>query len=164
MATPAHGNPEPIELSSRLQHDEESWDENIQALLASGDIEGAREEFERQWLASLNSGDPVLMTPEKWEALRTELHRYEADLQTQERQSAAEANCGIWDEPRPNRPGHTVDALLDQGSVLEAKAELGRLLLQGMTSVNPVEATPEFFEKAREKLRRKEQLKASKPA
>jgi hypothetical protein len=166
MATTAHGDPKPIDLVSPFSGgSEEMWDQNIEALLASGDIEGARAEFERQCLASLESGDTILMTPAKLEELRTELHRYGADMQDQERESSAEANCGIVDEPRPGRPGHTVDALLDQGNIAEAKTELGRLLLQGMSSVNPVEATPQFFENARDGLRRKsEQLKARKSA
>jgi hypothetical protein len=47
----------------------------IAALLAAGDIEGARSEFERLCLESLDSGEPVVMTPEKWEQFRLELHR-----------------------------------------------------------------------------------------
>jgi len=76
VATTAHGDPKPIDLVSPLSvSDEEIWDQNIEALLASGDIEGARAEFDRQLLVSADSGDPVLMTPEKWEELRLELHR-----------------------------------------------------------------------------------------
>ncbi len=76
MATSAHGDPEPIELSSRLQHDEESWDENIEALLTSGDIEGAREEFERQWLVSLKSGEAISLE----EAVKHQLPGHTVDL------------------------------------------------------------------------------------
>ncbi len=47
----------------------------IAALLASGDTKGARSEFERLCLESLDSGEPVVMTPEKWEQFRLELHR-----------------------------------------------------------------------------------------
>jgi hypothetical protein len=75
MAATTHGDPQPIRLDSHDELDEESWDENIEVLLASGDIEGARAELERQCFVSLDSGDPVLMTPEKWEELRLELHR-----------------------------------------------------------------------------------------
>jgi hypothetical protein len=80
MAITTHGDPEAADLTSHLNHDNEDlWDQNIEALLSAGDIEGARIEFERQCLASLDSGDPILMTPEKWEELRLELHR-EANL------------------------------------------------------------------------------------
>jgi cytochrome c-type biogenesis protein CcmH/NrfG len=75
MATTTHGDPQPIDLHPHDEKDEEAWDEKIEALLAADDIEGARAEFERQLLASVNSGDPVLMTREKWEELRLELHR-----------------------------------------------------------------------------------------
>ena len=59
--------------------DEEQWDARIDALLEANDIEGARAEFDRQLAASIESGPPIYMTPEKWEELRLELHR-EADL------------------------------------------------------------------------------------
>ena len=80
MAISTHRNPNPVDLDFQLDHDdEELWDEKIEALLAADDIEGARAEFERQCLASLRSGDPIIMTSEKWEDLRLELHR-EANL------------------------------------------------------------------------------------
>jgi len=47
----------------------------VDALLASGDVEGAKAEFERLCLEGLDSGTPIPMTPEKWEALRRNLHR-----------------------------------------------------------------------------------------
>lgn len=47
----------------------------VDALLASGDVEGARAEFERLCLEGLDSGDPISMTPEKWEEFRRDLHR-----------------------------------------------------------------------------------------
>lgn len=47
----------------------------VDALLADGDVEGAKAEFERLCLEGLDSGDPVPMTPEKWESLRRNLHR-----------------------------------------------------------------------------------------
>jgi hypothetical protein len=75
MATTIRGDLQPIVVRSPDETDEELWDETIEALLASGDIEGARAEFDRQLLVSIDSGDPVLMTPEKWEELRLELHR-----------------------------------------------------------------------------------------
>ncbi len=61
------------------EFDEEQWDARIEALLQANDIEGARAEFDRQLAASIESGPPIYMTPEKWEELRLELHR-EADL------------------------------------------------------------------------------------
>ncbi len=47
----------------------------VDALLAAGNVEGARAEFERLCLEGLDSGEAVLMTPEKWEELRRDLHR-----------------------------------------------------------------------------------------
>ena len=47
----------------------------VDALLASGDAEGARTEFERLCLEGLDSGEPIEMTPEKWDGLRQDLHR-----------------------------------------------------------------------------------------
>ena len=55
--------------------DHDLQDSTVDALLAAGDIEGARAEFERLCLQSLDSGEPVLMTPEKWEQFRLDLHR-----------------------------------------------------------------------------------------
>ncbi len=72
MAITTHGDPEPLHLN---HDDEELWDLNIEALLSARDIDGARAEFERQCIASRDSGDPIQMTPETWEELRLELHR-----------------------------------------------------------------------------------------
>jgi hypothetical protein len=47
----------------------------IDALLASGDIEGARAEFERLCLESLDSGPAIEVTPKFWGEFRTNLHR-----------------------------------------------------------------------------------------
>lgn len=49
--------------------------DTVDAFLASGDVEGARAEFERLCLEGLDSGEPVAMTPERWEELRRDLHR-----------------------------------------------------------------------------------------
>jgi len=43
-------------------------------------------------------------------------------------------------------PGHTVDALLDQGKVEEAKAELERLLLEGLNSGSPRQMDEALFD------------------
>ncbi len=75
MATTNHGVPQHIELNSSRLQGEELWDHAIETLMEAGDIEAARAEFERQCIASVNSGDPIGMTPEKWEELRLELHR-----------------------------------------------------------------------------------------
>ena len=47
----------------------------VDALLAAGDIEGAKAELERLCLEGLDSGEPISMTPEKWEEFRRGLHR-----------------------------------------------------------------------------------------
>jgi hypothetical protein len=57
----------------RTDHD--SPDSAVDALLDAGNIEGARAEFERLCLESLDSGDPVPMTAAKWEQFRIDLHR-----------------------------------------------------------------------------------------
>ena len=46
----------------------------VDELLAVGDVEAARAEFERLCLEGLE-GDPVAMTPEAWEQFRQDLHR-----------------------------------------------------------------------------------------
>lgn len=46
----------------------------IDDLLAAGDIDGARAEFERLCLEGLE-GDPVAMTSEAWEQFRQDLYR-----------------------------------------------------------------------------------------
>jgi hypothetical protein len=51
-------------------------------------------------------------------------------------------------------PGWTVDALLDQGKVDEARAELDRLVLEGVDSGPAIEATPEFWAELRAELHR----------
>jgi 3-methyladenine DNA glycosylase Tag len=48
---------------------------SVDALLAAGNIDGARAEFERLCLEGLDSGDPVRMTLEKWQEFRLDLHR-----------------------------------------------------------------------------------------
>jgi hypothetical protein len=47
----------------------------VDALLEQGKVEEAREELERLCLEGVDSGEPVLMTPERWEEFRLELHR-----------------------------------------------------------------------------------------
>ena len=51
-------------------------------------------------------------------------------------------------------PGASVDLLLEAGDIAGAKAELERLVLEGIDSGDPVEATPEFWAQLREGLRR----------
>jgi hypothetical protein len=46
----------------------------IEALLAAGDLEGARMEFERLCLEGLQ-GEPIAMAPSDWEEFRQNLHR-----------------------------------------------------------------------------------------
>ena len=46
----------------------------IDELLATGDIDAARAEFERLCVEGLE-GEPVAMTSEAWEQFRLELHR-----------------------------------------------------------------------------------------
>ena len=55
----------------------------------------------------------------------------------------------------PNDPGYAVDALIRQGKMEEARAELERLLLEGMDSGPGVPATPEFYENIRARLRQR---------
>jgi len=43
-------------------------------------------------------------------------------------------------------PGWTVDALLEQGKVEEARTELERLICEGVDSGPGIEVTPEFWE------------------
>jgi hypothetical protein len=52
-------------------------------------------------------------------------------------------------------PGWTVDALLEEGKVEEARAELERLVLEGVDSGPAIEATPEFWEALHSKARAK---------
>ena len=47
----------------------------VDVLLQQGKVEEARAEFERLCLEGLDSGEPIPMTPEKWEEFRLELHR-----------------------------------------------------------------------------------------
>ena len=68
----------------------------------------------------------------------------------------------LEDKIKHRLPGYTVDVLLEQGDIPGAKAELERLLLAGMNPSNSVEATPEFFENARQKLRRKAEARMAK--
>ena len=43
-------------------------------------------------------------------------------------------------------PGWTVNALLDQGKVEEARAEFERLIQEGIDSGPGIEGTPQFYE------------------
>jgi hypothetical protein len=54
-------------------------------------------------------------------------------------------------------PGHTVDALLADGKIEEARAELERLILEGVDSGPGIEVTPEFWEDIRSEMERKQQ-------
>jgi hypothetical protein len=77
MAATTHGDPKPVDPTSHLNHDdEELWDQNIEALLRAGDIEGARAEFERQCLVSVESGDTVTLE----DAAKHRLPGYTVDL------------------------------------------------------------------------------------
>ncbi len=59
--------------------------------------------------------------------------------------------------PKPGHtlPGYTVDALLAQGKVEEARAELERLLQEGIDSGPGIEDTPQFWEDIRSEVRRR---------
>ena len=46
----------------------------VDELLAAGDVEGARAEFERLCLEALD-GEPIAMGPEAWQQFRQDLHR-----------------------------------------------------------------------------------------
>jgi hypothetical protein len=61
------------DLTQRL--DWEGSDSRVYELMEGGDIDGAREEVERTLLDSLDSGEGVAITPEKWEELRLAFHR-----------------------------------------------------------------------------------------
>jgi hypothetical protein len=50
-------------------------------------------------------------------------------------------------------PGHTVDALLVQGKVEEARAEVERLVLEGLDSGNPRLMTDELLQEIVAKAR-----------
>ena len=52
-------------------------------------------------------------------------------------------------------PGHTVDVLLEQGKVEQARAEFERLVMEGVESGPGIEGTPEFWEEMRSELSRK---------
>jgi hypothetical protein len=52
-------------------------------------------------------------------------------------------------------PGHTVDVLLEQGKVEQARAEFERLVMEGVESGPGIEVTPEFWEEMRSELSRK---------
>jgi hypothetical protein len=52
-------------------------------------------------------------------------------------------------------PGYTVDALLKQGKIQEARQELERLLQEGIDSGPGIEATPQFWEDIRAEVRRR---------
>jgi hypothetical protein len=56
-------------------------------------------------------------------------------------------------EPGHKLPGYTVDALLDQGNVEEARTELERLLLEGIDSGPGIPVTPEFWEQLHARAR-----------
>ena len=68
----------------------------------------------------------------------------------------------LEDSIKHKLPGYTVDVLLQRGDIAGARAELERLLLEGMDSSNSVEATPQFFENMRERLRRRHDARTSK--
>jgi hypothetical protein len=54
-------------------------------------------------------------------------------------------------------PGHSVDALLQQGQVDEARAELERLILEGVDSGPGIKVTPKFWDDLRSQLRQRDQ-------
>jgi hypothetical protein len=59
-------------------------------------------------------------------------------------------------EPKPGHtlPGYTVDALLAEGKIEEARDELERLLQEGIDSGPGIEVTPQFWEDIRAEVRR----------
>jgi hypothetical protein len=52
-------------------------------------------------------------------------------------------------------PGHTVDALLEQGKVEEARDEFERLILEGVDSGPGIEITPKFWDDLRVELKQR---------
>ena len=58
-----------------------------------------------------------------------------------------------FDTTNANLPGYTVDALLAEGKVDEARDELERLLLHGLDSGNPRLMTEELFDEIVAKAR-----------
>lgn len=68
--------------------------------------------------------------------------------------------------PKQNRhsqhPGAIVDRLLEKGDTTGAKAELERLLLEGMSSGPAIEATPQFWADLRAKLHRETSARKNK--
>jgi hypothetical protein len=67
------------------------------------------------------------------------------------------AESGDLCNPKPGHtlPGCTVDALLEQGRVEEARAELERLVQEGIDSGPGIEVTPKFWEDIRSEVRRR---------
>lgn len=63
---------------------------------------------------------------------------------------------------RHPRPGDTVDRLLEKGDKAGAKAELERLLLEGVNSGPAIEATPRFWADLRARLHREASARKSK--
>ena len=56
--------------------------------------------------------------------------------------------------PKGHRmPGWTVDALLEDGKVEEARAELERLVLEGVDSGPTIEVKPQFWERLHARAR-----------
>jgi hypothetical protein len=60
------------------------------------------------------------------------------------------------------RPGDSVDRLLEKGDTAAARAELERLLLEGMNSSSAIEATPQFWADLRTKLHREASARKNK--
>ncbi len=52
-------------------------------------------------------------------------------------------------------PGYTVDSLLKQGKIEEAREELERLIQKGIDSGPGIEVTPQFWEDVRAEVRRR---------
>ena len=63
-----------------------------------------------------------------------------------------EFQISFEDAAKQKNPGYTVDLLLAEGNIEGAKAELERLVLEGLNSDNPIEATPQFWDDMRKKL------------
>lgn len=57
-------------------------------------------------------------------------------------------------EPGHGLPGHTVDALLAEGKIDEARVELERLIQEGIDSGPGVQVTPQFWDDLRAEIRR----------
>jgi hypothetical protein len=78
-------------------------------------------------------------------------------MATSPRPQHLDEESGYPYDPAPGHtlPGYTVDALLAQGKVDDARAELERLVQEGIDSGPGIEVTPQFWEDIRAEVRRR---------